>query len=170
MNISSLAIKRPVATIMLLLMVVVVGFSALIGIPLDLLPKIEYPVALVMTSYPNASPEEVESMITKPIEQALATVEGLDQLQSVSIEGQSIVVVQFQMDTNFATLNMREKVAMVSPLLPAEVTDPTVFKMDMAAAPVVQIYVSGDKSLTELNNVVEDSISTYIERAVSYTH
>ncbi|HZK87675.1 MAG TPA: efflux RND transporter permease subunit [Anaerovoracaceae bacterium] len=166
MNISSLAIKRPVATIMLLLMVVVVGFSSLTGIPLDLLPKIEYPVALVMTSYPNASPEEVESMITKPIEQALATVEGLDQLQSVSIEGQSIVVVQFQMDTdmNFATLNMREKVAMVSPLLPAEVTDPTVFKMDMAAAPVVQIYVSGDKSLTELNNEVEDSISTYIER------
>jgi len=166
MNISSLAIKRPVATIMLLLMVVVVGISALIGIPLDLLPKIEYPVALVMTTYPNASPEEVESMITKPIEQALATVEGLDQLQSVSIEGQSIVVVQFQMETdmNFATLNMREKVALVSPLLPTEVSEPTVFKMDMAAAPVVQIYVSGDKSLTELNNEVEGSISSYIER------
>ncbi len=166
MNISSLAIKRPVATIMLLLMVVVVGISALVGIPLDLLPKIEYPVALVMTTYPNASPEEVESMLTKPIEQALATVEGLDQLQSVSIEGQSIVVVQFQMDTdmNFATLNMREKVALVSPLLPEEVSQPTVFKMDMAAAPVVQIYVSGDKSLTDLNNQVEGSISTYIER------
>jgi len=167
MNLSSLAIKRPVATIMLLMMVVVVGISSVIGIPLDLLPKIEYPVALVMTTYPNASPEEVESIVTKPVEQALATVEGLDQMQSMTMEGQSIVMVQFQMETdmNFATLNMREKVAMVTPYLPEDVSEPTVLKMDMSAAPVVQIYVSGDQSLTELNNQVEGNISSYIERA-----
>jgi HAE1 family hydrophobic/amphiphilic exporter-1 len=166
MNISNLAIKRPVATIMLLLMVVVVGFSSLVGMPLDLLPKIEYPVALVMTNYPNASPEEVESIITKPLEQSLSAVEGLDQIQSVTMEGRSIVVVQFKMETdmNFATLNMREKVALVTPYLPDDASEPTVFKMDMAAAPVAQIYVSGNKSLNELNNEVKDNVSSYIER------
>lgn len=166
MNISSLAIRRPVATIMLLLMIVVVGISSVIGMPIDLLPKIEYPVALVMASYPNASPEEVESMVTKPLEQALATVEGLDQLQSVTVEGQSIVVVQFQIDTdmNFATLNMREKVAMVTPMLPDDVSDPTVIKMDLSSTPVVQVYVSGDLPLAELNNKVESSIVSNLER------
>ena len=166
MNFSSLAIKRPVATIMLLLMVVVVGVSALVGIPLDLLPKIEYPVALVMATYPNASPEEVESMVTKPIEQALATVEGLDQMQSMTSEGQSIVMVQFQIDTdmNFASLDMREKVAMVAPMLPADVSDPTVLKMDMSATPVIQLYISGEKSLVELNNEIEGNILSSMER------
>lgn len=166
MNLSSLAIKRPVATIMLLLMVVVVGISAMVGIPLDLLPKIEYPAALVIANYPNASPEEVESIITKPLEQALATVEGLDQIQSVTKEGQSIVIVQFQIDTdmNFATLNMREKVAMVTPFLPEEVSDPTVIKMDMSATPIIQIYVSGDKSLVELNNDIDGNILSQMER------
>lgn len=166
MNLSSLAIKRPVATIMLMLMVVVVGIAAITGIPLDLLPKIEYPVALVMTNYPNASPEEVESIITKPVEQALATVEGLDQLQSVTTEGQSIVVVQFQIDTdmNFATLDMREKIALITDYLPEEASDPTVIKMDMSATPVIQVYVSGDQSLAELNNQIDGNILSRLER------
>ena len=166
MNLSSLAIKRPVATIMLMLMVVVVGIAAITGIPLDLLPKIEYPVALVMTNYPNASPEEVESIITKPVEQALATVEGLDQLQSVTMEGQSIVVVQFQIDTdmNFATLDMREKIALITDYLPEEAGDPTVIKMDMSATPVIQVYVSGDQSLAELNNQIDGNILSRLER------
>lgn len=166
MNLSSISIKRPVATIMLMLMVVVLGISSLVGIPQDLFPKIEYPVALVMTSYGNASPEEVESMITEPIEQALASVEGLDEMMSMSMPGQSIVVVQFQMDTdlNFATLNMREKIALVSSYLPDNAGDPTVFKMDLDAMPITQIYVSGDMSLTRLNNQVEDNVVNYLER------
>ena len=75
MNLSTISIKRPVATVMILLIVVVLGIFSVIGIPLDLMPDIELPVAVVMTSYSNSSPEEVESMVTVPIESALASVD-----------------------------------------------------------------------------------------------
>ena len=80
MNLSNLSIKRPVATIMLLLIVVVLGVFSVMSIPLDLMPSIELPVAMVMTTYSNSSPEEVESMVTEPLESALAAVEGLETL------------------------------------------------------------------------------------------
>ncbi|MBN7772006.1 efflux RND transporter permease subunit [Clostridium aminobutyricum] len=166
MNLASLSIKRPVATVMLMLMVVVVGFYSLIGLPRDLFPDIEYPVALVITSYPNASPEEVESMVTEPIEQALASVESLDEMQSMTMQGTSYVMIQFQMDTdmNFATLNMREKIALVSDMLPDDAGDPMVMKMDMSSIPILQLYVSGDMPLNDLNTEIENNVLSYIER------
>ncbi|WP_312091868.1 efflux RND transporter permease subunit, partial [Aminipila sp.] len=166
MNLSSISIKRPIATIMLMLMVVVLGVAAVIGIPQDLFPKIEYPVALVMTTYSNASPEEVETMVTDPLEQALASVEGLDEMMSMSMPGSSIVMVQFQMDTdmNFATLNMREKIAMVESYLPDDAGDPTVMKLDLNAMPITQIYISGDMPLDQLNSQIEDNVLNYFER------
>nr|WP_315022773.1 efflux RND transporter permease subunit [uncultured Aminipila sp.] len=166
MNLASVSIKRPIATIMLMLMVVILGAASLIGLPQDLFPKIEYPVALVITTYGNASPEEVEKMVTEPLEQSLASVEGLDEMMSMSMPGQSIVMIQFQMDTdmNFATLNMREKIAMVESYLPDDAGDPMVMKMDMDAIPITQIYVSGDMPLSQLNNQVEDNVVNYFER------
>lgn len=166
MNLSKLAIKRPVACIMLMLIVVLVGSVSLFGLPRDLMPKMEFPVALVMVQYPNASPEEVETMITKPLEQSLATVEGLDEIISMTSQGTSVVLVQFQMDVdmNFATLNMREKIALITDFLPSEASDPMVMKMDMNAAPVMQVYVSGDLPLAELNQTIHDNLLSYFER------
>jgi len=138
----------------------------MVGLPQALLPDMEYPVALVMCSYPNASPEEVENIVTKPLEQALASVENLDQMYSIAMQGQAIVMIQFQMNTdmNFATLNMREKVAMIAGYLPSDVSDPMVMKLDMNAMPVIQIYVSGDMSLSDLNDKVSDNVVSYFER------
>ncbi|MEG2198774.1 MAG: efflux RND transporter permease subunit, partial [Anaerovorax sp.] len=166
MNLSKLAIKRPVACIMLTLVVILVGTVSLFGLPRDLMPKMEFPVALVMVQYPNATPEEVETMITKPLEQSLATVEGLDQIVSMTSQGTSVVLVQFQMnvDMNFATLNMREKISLISDLLPSEASAPTVMKMDMNATPVMQVYVSGDVPLAELNKTIDDNLLSYFER------
>ncbi|MBQ2748003.1 MAG: efflux RND transporter permease subunit, partial [Firmicutes bacterium] len=168
MNLSSLSIRRPVATIMILLIVVVLGVSSMFNIPLDLMPEIELPIAMVMTTYSNSSPEEVESMITVPVESALASVEGLDSLISYSMEGMSIVAVQFEMDRNmdFATLDMREKIALISDYLPEDAADPMVMKMDMNSLPVVQLYISSDEmSLVELNNKINDNLVPYFERA-----
>lgn len=147
MNLSTLAIKRPVATVMLLLIVVVLGVFSVISIPLDLMPAIELPVAMVMTTYSNSSPEEVESMVTAPLESALASVEGLEAMISYSMEGTSIVAVQFDMDTdmNFATLDMREKIALVADYLPDTASEPMVMKMDMNSMPVIQLYISPDE-------------------------
>ena len=166
-NLSRITIKRPVATIMLTLMVVVVGLSAILNIPRDLMPNIELPVAMVITSYSNASPEEIESLITEPVEQALASVENLDEMNSYSMEGMSVVVVSFQMDTDmdFASLNMREKIALISDYLPAGVSDPMVMKLDMNTMPIMQVYVSADLPLDELNARVEDKVVSYFDRS-----
>ncbi|MCR5481260.1 MAG: efflux RND transporter permease subunit [Clostridia bacterium] len=167
MNLSALAIKRPVAAAMLTIMVIVVGFISVIGIPLDLIPNIELPVALVMTTYSGTSPEEMESMVTEPIESALASTENLDSMMSYSMEGSSIVVVQyaFGTDMEFATLEMREKIARVKSFLPKDVSDPMVMKMDMNSMPVQQIFVSSETlTLTEINRIIDDNISPRIER------
>ena len=163
---SNTAIKRPIATAMILLMIVVIGVFSFINIPQDLFPSIEFPVAVVITSYSNAGPEEVENLITKPLEGVLASVENLDQLVSITMQGQSIIVIQFHMDTdmNFATLNMRERIALVSSYLPSSAGDPMVIKMDMNSMPVVQVYVSGDMPVTQLFNEVENNFLTYFER------
>ncbi|MBE6030971.1 MAG: efflux RND transporter permease subunit [Clostridiales bacterium] len=168
MNLASLSIRRPVATAMLLVMVIVLGVFSLTSIPMDLMPSIELPVAMVMTTYSNSSPEEVENMVTKPVEAALASVEGLEALISYSMEGMSIVAVQFTMDTDmdFASLDMREKIALISDYLPETASEPMVMKLDMNSLPVVQLYITSDTmSLAELNNRIENSVVPYLERA-----
>lgn len=166
MNFSNLSIKRPVATIMIMLMVVVIGVLSIFSIPQDLLPDIEYPIAIAMASYPNASPEEVETLVTRPLEQALASVSDLDVLMSMSMPGQSIIILQFQMETdmNFATLNMREKIALIEDYLPNEVNSPMVLKMDVNALSSAQIFVSGDMPLDTLTTTVNDNVLSYFER------
>ena len=107
---SSISVKRPVTTIMLLMIVVLLGVTSVMGIPMDLMPEMEIPVAIAMISYPNASPEEVETMITRPVEAALASCEGLKSITSMTSAGSSVTMIEFEMNTdmNFATLDMRE--------------------------------------------------------------
>ena len=164
---SSVSIRRPVATAMILMMVVVVGIFAFINIPQDLFPDIEFPVAIVITMYDNAGPEEIENLITRPLESVLASVEDLDLLFSVTTQGQSVIMIQFQMDTDmdFATLNMRERIALVSGFLPDGAGEPMVLKMDMNAMPVMNVHISGDMPLSQLHREVENNLLTYFERA-----
>ncbi|MBQ3389513.1 MAG: efflux RND transporter permease subunit [Firmicutes bacterium] len=167
MNLSEISIKRPVATIMLVLMVVVLGVYSFVFTPKDLMPDIELPVAIVMTTYNGASPEEIESMVTAPIEQSLASVENLDTMVSYSMENTSAVVLSFDVNTdmNFATLDMREAIALISDYLPDDASEPMVIKMDMDMLPVMQIYVSGDMELEKLNSTLKNDILSYFERS-----
>ncbi|NLP30022.1 MAG: efflux RND transporter permease subunit [Clostridiales bacterium] len=167
MNFSKISIDRPVTTAMMILIIILVGAVSILGIPMDLLPDIEMPVAIVVVQYPNAAPEEVETMVTIPLEQSLSSVHNMKSISSMTTEGTSIVMVEFEMktDMDFATLDMREKISMVEGFLPDQSTDPLVIKMSMDFAPVVQVYVSGEKSLVELNKTVEDDILSYFERS-----
>ncbi len=167
MNVSTISVKRPVTTVMLLMIVVLLGITSLIGIPMDLLPDMEIPVALVMVSYPNASPQEIETMITEPIEGQLATVEGLDELVSMTTAGSSVTMVQFETgtDMNFATLDMREKVSMIEDYLPENASEPMVLKMNMDSTPVMQVYVSGDMPLDRLYAKVDENVVSAFERS-----
>ncbi len=166
-SLAKLTIRRPVSTIMVVMMVIVLGISAFMDIPKDLMPEMELPYALVMTSYPNASPEEVESMVTVPVEQALAQVENLSDMISYSLENTSVVLIQFNFgtDMNFASLDMREKISLVEDYLPDTTSQPMVMKLNMNALPTMQVYVSSDLPLEELDAIVEDNVVSYFERA-----
>ncbi len=167
MNLSKISIKRPVATIMVMIMVIMLGFVAMVKIPKDLLPDIEIPVAIVVTSYNNASPEEVERMVTEPLEKSLASVENLKKMKSTSASNTSVIVLEFQFgtDMDFASINMREKIAMVENALPDEIDTPKVIKIDLKAIPVMSIYVSGDTEMSKINSSLEEGILDRLNRA-----
>ncbi len=167
MNFSKTAIMRPVSTIMLMLIIVVLGAVSFTRLPIDLYPRMELPYAMVMIQYPNAAPTEIENLVTRPVEQQIATVENIKAIYSYSMEGSSIVLCEFEngTDMNFASLDMREKVDMIGDYLPDNAAEPMILTMDPTMMPVSQIYVSGDLSETELNAFVDDEVIPAIERS-----
>ncbi|MDD4122159.1 MAG: efflux RND transporter permease subunit, partial [Eubacteriales bacterium] len=167
MSFSKTAIMRPVSTIMLMLIIVVLGIVSFTRLPIDLLPKMELPYAMVMVQYPNAGPAEIENLVTRPLEQQIATVENIKGLYSYSMEGTALVLGEFEngTDMDFATLNMREKIALISDYLPENAAEPMILTMDPTMMPISQLYVSSDMPLAELNEIVEDEIIPSIERS-----
>jgi len=151
---------------MMVLVVVIFGAISLAGLPIDLYPEIEIPVAIVSTSYSGAGPQEIENLITKRIEGAIATVGNIDTINSISSQGSSIVIAQFNTGTNmdFATLEMREKVDLVKGALPDDATQPMVIKIDPNSMPIVQIALSTNGSLSSLQSLAEDNFKQRFER------
>jgi HAE1 family hydrophobic/amphiphilic exporter-1 len=166
MSLSKIAVNRPVTTIMLMLIIVAFGAISFTRLPVDLFPKMELPMSVVIVNYPNAAPSEVESMVTRPVEQQIATVENLSALTSYSMDGMSVVLAEFEngTDMNFAGLDMREKVDMISDYLPDDATSPMIISMNPSMLPVSVFYVSADMNLTELNRLVNDEVLPVIER------
>jgi len=120
MNIAKLSIKRPVFMACLVILMMVVGFISFKKLGVDIFPPIDFPVVSVMTVYTGTSPEEIEKLITKPIEEQVSTIAGIKRLSSRNMEGVSIVVAEFNFETDikFAVQNMREKVALARNRLP----------------------------------------------------
>src|SRR3989338_4254760 len=132
MSLLSLVVRRKVTTIMFYLGVILLGLISWFKLPNELFPPIIYPQLTVVTPYPNAAPEEVESLITKKSEEAVGTVRGIKGIKSYSHEGVSMVVADFDWnsDMDFASLNMREKIDLVKGGLPREALEPTVIKFN----------------------------------------
>ena len=166
MNLAKISVRRPVATVMMVLAVILLGTISLTRLPLDLLPDIEIPVAIVSTSYSGVGPHEMENLITRPLEDAIATVADLESLSSISSQGSSIVIAQFDFgtDMDFAALEMREKVDLVKGWLPEDATDPMVMKIDPNAMPVVMFSLSHKGDLFELQEIAENNIKPRLER------
>lgn len=166
MNISRISVKRPVTTLMFMLIIVLLGFVSYTQTSVDLYPNMDLPVAIVIVQYPNTSPEEIENLITKPIESQLATVENLTGLTSVSSDGMSLVMVEFDYgaDMNFASLEMREKVALISDFLPDGSTEPMVFKLNPQMMPIMEIQFSSNRPLAELYTLIDKEIDSQLER------
>ncbi|OUQ86619.1 multidrug ABC transporter [Brevibacillus brevis] len=166
MNLSELSIKRPVTMIMLTLAMLIFGFVSLPRLAIDLMPDLNFPVAVVVTSVDGGSPSEVEKLVTKPVEDALATVSDLDSIQSVSMEGASQVILMFNWGTDLdqATLDMREKVDQVRGSLPDSARAPRVLRIDPNSTPIIEFAVTGEQDINKLKKMAEDMIQSRLER------
>ena len=160
------SIHHPVPTTVLYLILAVIGLVSLSRLPLDLYPAMELPMAVVLTTYEGAGPEEVESHVSRPLEEVVGTVPGVTGVLSSSYEGTSLVVVQFDYGTDMdqAALSVREKVDLVKGYLPDGAGTPSVYKFDPAALPVLTIGLAGPDDLAELKAIAEDTIKPRLER------
>lgn len=159
-------IKRPVTTIMAVMIVLLVGMLAYNSLELAYMPSTEVPMAVVSTSYSGAGPEEIEDLITKPIEETVATLTGVDSISSTSSTGSSMVMVEFVdgTDIDVATQDLRDKLDMVSGRLPDDATEPTIMKMDMNQESVAIGVTSTKYDVDELYEFCDNNINSEFEK------
>src|SRR4051812_20528980 len=159
-KLAEICVRRPVFATMLVLSLTVVGAYAFFGLGVDLLPNIDVPTVSVSVANPGASPEQIETEITKKLEGALNTISGIDELRSVSVEGRSQVTVSFLLEKNgdVAAQEVRDKVNLVIPGLPEAALAPVVQKFDPDAIPILQLVVASERPLRDLTWLADHSI------------
>ena len=165
MTLWDLCIKRPVFTVMLISAPIVLGLVGRSRMGVDLLPNVEMPIVVVTTMLKGASVEEMETSVTKPIEQIINTVSAIDELKSTTKEGISQVVVQFflEKDRDVAAQEVRDKVSTILSQLPVGTDAPIIDKVDLNAMPVVQIAVAGQRPMQEITEITRKKIKENLE-------
>lgn len=166
MKLPALAIRRPVAVLMVVCIVLVLGGFSFANLPVDLLPDMSFPIVAVYTTYEGAAPAEVENMVTRPLEQVLATVPSLESITSTSGQGTSLILLSFSWGTNldFRLLDVREKIDLVRGMLPDDAGTPMVIQADPSMMPIMSMAVMGDESAEELKRIADDVIKPRLER------
>ncbi len=165
MTISEVCIKRPVFTWVLVAIPVVLGIVSYFNLGVDLFPDVDFPVCTVTTVLPGASVEEMETSVTKPIEDIINTVSGIDELRSTTMEGVSTVTVQFQLSKNgnVGTQEVRDKVNTILADLPEGTDAPIIDKFDTGSTPVMTIAVSGRRDFREVTELARRRIKERLE-------
>src|SRR3989344_9344708 len=166
MNLISFFVRRPIATLMILLIFFFFGVIGLFQIPVDLFPNISHPRMSVVTSYENASADEIEKDITKPLEEELSFLKNLVYLESVSKEGKSLIHLHFRWGTemNFAALEAREKIDVIKSSLPDTSDDPVVERFNPNDQPILVLNLVGKTSEKELRTIADSHMKPVIER------
>lgn len=164
-KLAEICIKRPVFATMLIMSLVVLGLDSYLRLGVDFFPKVEFPFVNVTTQLPGASPEEVESQVSKRIEEAVNTISGIDELRSISSEGNSIVTIQFvlEKDGDVAAQEVRDKVNQILNQLPRDAKQPVIQKIATDASPVLSVVVSSPRDIRETTKLTEDLIKKSIE-------
>ena len=166
-TLAQLCVRRPVFATMLILSLVVVGLFSYGTLGVDLFPKVDIPTVVVIIANPGASPEEIETEISKKVEDAVNTISQVDEVRSVSSEGQSLVTIQFELSKNgdVAAQEVQNKVNLIVPNLPQTAKQPVVQKFDPDAAPILQIAVSAQRSLRDVTLIADKQIKQKLENA-----
>ena len=160
-------IRRPIFASMIILAMVVIGAAAYGKLGVDRLPSVDSPTITVRVTLPGASPQEIETTVSEVLEDAVNTVDGIDELRSISNPGASILIATFRLDRNIETAaqDVRDKIAGVLKQLPDEIDPPIVSKFDNDSSPILTFSLSGDASLRELSEIADKTVKPVLERA-----
>ena len=165
MFLSDLSIKRPVFTAMVIVALMTLGLLAVKDIGVDLFPDISFPIVTIATAYPGAGPAEIEQQVTKPIEEAVSSINGVETVRSYSRDSISTIVVQFKLDADIksAGQDVRDKLSLIRSTLPLDIRDPVIGRVDVTAVPVVTYAVSSKRDPAETRRIAEDVIKPKLE-------
>jgi HAE1 family hydrophobic/amphiphilic exporter-1 len=164
MWLTSVAIKRPLFMLMVIGALLVVGLVSWTKLGVDLLPALDFPIVVVTTSYPGASPDAVDTLVTKPVEDAVATINDIDYIQSSSLEGVSTVIIFFtDKAPKDSSIDVERRVSALRATLPTDAKDPSVGKYDPNAQPILLLTLSGNRDLGALQRLGEDKIQKRLE-------
>ncbi|MSP15257.1 MAG: efflux RND transporter permease subunit [Myxococcales bacterium] len=166
MKLSSVSIDRPVFTTMATLAVLVLGGLGLSRLGVDLFPDISFPIVAVTVPYPGADPEEVERQVTRPLEEAVSSINGVEEVRSYSRSGAAVLIVKFDLeaDVRQASSDVRDRIAVIRGTLPPETLDPTIQRFDPSAIPVVTYAVSSPKGARATRRLVDDVLRPALEQ------
>lgn len=150
---------------MVVLAIIALGLVSLRNLAIDLFPKIDLPIAVVATSYQGAAPDEIEKLISRPIEASLSTIQGIDTVSSQSQANSSLVMLQFKTGTNMdnALIDVREKVDQIKGMLPEDANDPSVLRFDPNQMPIITLGLTG-ASPEKLQEIADTNIIPFLER------
>jgi HAE1 family hydrophobic/amphiphilic exporter-1 len=165
-KLAEICIRRPVFATMIVLSLVVVGAAGFFKLGVDRFPSVDLPTVSVRTNLPGAAPEEVEALVSQPIEDVINTVDGISELRSVSGQGTSIVIATFKLDRNLesAAQDVRDRVATLGRQLPEDATPPVVQKFDNDSTPVLTLSLTADRSIRELTELADKTVRVQLER------
>jgi len=165
MKLADVSIERPVFATMMIFALIVLGLFSYMKLNIDMYPDVDIPFVTVTTVLRGAGPEQIETDVTKKIEDAVNPVAGVDHIQSTCQEGLSIVVIQFKLeiDGRTAAQEVREKVAAARANLPTEIEDPVITRFDPASLPILTLTVSGSRSGKAITTFTKDVIKKRLE-------
>ena len=165
MSLSDICIRRPVFTWVLVAVPVVLGIVSYFEMGVDLFPKVDFPVISVSAALPGASAEEIESSVTKPLEESLNTISGIDEMRSTTREGSATIVIRFLLEKNgdVGAQEARDKISSVIRRLPDGMETPLVNKFDLDAAPIITIGISGNRDIREVTEIAKHQIQELLQ-------
>ena len=166
MNIPSFSVNRKITVLMLTLIVCLFGIISFTRIGIDMMPELEYPFVSVITTYEGVASEDIENLVTRPIEEAISTVKRVSTVRSISKEGVSVVMVEFEWGTllDFAAQDVRDKISWLEDIIPEDADSPMVLKFNMSDMPILFYGITGMDDTIKLRQYVKDNIKTRIER------
>ena len=166
MSLPGVAVRRPVTMTMISAVIVLIGAVALMRLPVDLMPDVTFPTLTVRVAYPDVGPLEIEELVTRPIEQRVSAIAGLQEITSTSSEGQSPVRLLFDwgIDINEAADDLRSRMDFARAQLPEDAEAPIIFKFDASSVPIMFMGLSGDLDPVELREIAENDLGPRLER------